>query len=98
LGDNDFQREVLDALAGNAELLTEYRTVFIAYMKAKKELAALESEQETANTALDYNQFLFDELEGAGFKENELEEIDVEIRLLGNAENIKRQLGIFILN
>ncbi len=94
LGDNDFQRDVIDALADNGGLLPEYRTIFNAFSKAKKELASLVLEQQTANAALDYNQFLFDELEEAGFKENELEELDSEIKLLGNAESIKQQLGI----
>ena len=93
LGDNDFQREVVDALAGNGDLLQEYRTLFNAYTKTKKELASLQLEQQTANAALDYNQFLFDEMEEAGFKENELEELDTELKLLSNAENIKQQLG-----
>ncbi|MBC7887964.1 MAG: DNA repair protein RecN [Ferruginibacter sp.] len=93
LGDNDFQREVVDALAGNSEMLTDYRTVFSEYTKAKKQLVALELAQQTANAALDYNQFLFDELEEASFKANELEELDTEIRLLSNAENIKQQLS-----
>lgn len=93
LGDNDFQREVIDALAGNGDLLGRFRTAFNAYTKAKKELSALEQEQQAANTALDYNQFLFDELDEAGFKDNELEELDAELKLLSNAENIKQQLG-----
>jgi DNA repair protein RecN (Recombination protein N) len=93
LGNNDFQREVIDALAGNGNLLPEYKVVYVAYTKAKNELAALLLEQQTANATLDYNQFLFDELEEAAFKENELEELDVEIKLLNNAEDIKQQLG-----
>ena len=93
LADHDFQREVIDALAGNSDLLQEYRTIFNAYTKTKKELAALKLQQQTANAALDYNQFLFDELGEAGLKENELEELDAELKLLSNAENIKQQLS-----
>lgn len=93
LGDSDFQRQVLDALAGNGNLLQEYATVFTQYSKTKKELQALVEQQAAANTALDYNQFLFDELEEAGLKENELEELDGELKLLSNAENIKQQLS-----
>ena len=93
LGDSDFQREVLDALAGNVNLLQEYITVFTAYSKSKKELQELQQQQAAANTALDYNQFLFDELEEAGLKENELEELDAELKLLSNAENVKQQLS-----
>ncbi|MEO6547342.1 MAG: DNA repair protein RecN [Ferruginibacter sp.] len=93
LGDDDFQREVIDALAGNMELLPQYRAVYSEYIKASKALSQLVVEQQTANTALDYNQFLFDELEDAGFKENELEDLDTELKLLSNAEDIKQQLA-----
>ncbi len=93
LSSSDFQQEVLDALAGNGELLTVYQHNFQQYKQAKKELNALQEEQYAANAALDYNQFLFDELEEAGFKENELEELDAELKLLSNAENVKQELS-----
>ncbi len=96
LNSSDFQQEVLDALAGNVELLQQYRQVFHQYKKTKKELTELQAQQAAANTALDYNRFLFDELEEAGFKENELEELDTELKLLSNAENIKQEIaGIY---
>ena len=93
LNSSDFQQEVLDALAGNVELLTTYQQNFQQYKLAKKELTALLEEQSAANAALDYNRFLFDELEEAGLKENELEELDVELKLLSNAENVKQELS-----
>lgn len=88
-----FQQEVLDALAGNNELLKEYRKVFHSYQQSKKELEVLQAQQNAANAALDYNRYLFDELDEAGFKENELEELDAELKLLNNAENVKLQLS-----
>lgn len=93
LGSSDFQQEVLDALAGNAEILQQYREVFHNYRQSKKELTELQAEQSAANAALDYNQFLFDELDEAGFKENELEDLDTELKLLSNAESVKQQLS-----
>jgi DNA repair protein RecN (Recombination protein N) len=93
LGDVGFQRDVLDALANNGTLLQEYTSVFYQYKKTKKELEELQLQQTTANASFDYNKFLFDELEEAGLKENELEELDTELKLLSNAENIKQQLG-----
>ncbi|MGG9961338.1 DNA repair protein RecN [Ferruginibacter sp. SUN106] len=93
LGDADFQREVLDALADNGKLLQQYTTQFNQYTKTKKELLELQQQQTAANTSYDYNKFLFDELEEANFKDNELEELDAELKLLSNAENIKQQLG-----
>ena len=93
LGDADFQREVLDALAGNGALLQQYFSLFNNYIKRKKELQDLQARQTAANTSYDYNKFLFDELQEASFKENELEELDAELKLLSNAENVKQQLG-----
>lgn len=93
LSSSDSQQEILDALAGNAELLQQYQQVFVQYKKTKNELTALQAEQAAANAALDYNQFLFDELAEADFKENELEELDAELKLLSNAENIKQELA-----
>ena len=96
LGSLGFQQEVLDAIAGNSQLLQQYALSFQQYVKIKKELEELQVKQAGANTAFDYNKFLFDELEEAGLKENELEELDAELKLLGNAENVKQQLnGIY---
>ena len=93
LGDEDFQRQVMDALADNAPLLKELKEKFSSYTAAKKQLEALQLQQANANKELDYNQFLFDELEELSLKDNELEELDAELKLLSNAENIKQQLG-----
>ena len=41
LGDSDFQREVLDGLAGNADLLTTFQTLFRKWQKQKHELDEL---------------------------------------------------------
>jgi DNA repair protein RecN (Recombination protein N) len=89
LGDADFQREVLDALSGNKDLLTDYRSAFRQFKQIKKELEELQQQKNVFNKELDYNQFLFDELNELGLKENELEELDHELKLLSNAEEIK---------
>jgi DNA repair protein RecN (Recombination protein N) len=92
LGNNDFQREVIDALAGNAKDIEQYQSAYKSYRNVLKELEILKSQQAAANKELDYNQFLFDELEEVNFSENEIENIDAEIKLMSNAENIKEIL------
>ena len=92
LGDNDFQREVIDALAGNGKDMEQYQVVYKNYRNVLKELEMLKSQQAAANKELDYNKFLFDELEEVNFSENEIENIDAEIKLISNAENIKEIL------
>jgi DNA repair protein RecN (Recombination protein N) len=93
LADTDFQREVLDALADNGVLLQQYVALFNQYISTKKQLEELQLQQTAANASFDYNKFLFDELEELGLKENELEELEAELKLLNNAESIKQQLG-----
>jgi DNA repair protein RecN (Recombination protein N) len=93
LGESDFQREVLDALAGQLASLEKYQTVYRAWMAAGRELAKLQEQKAQFNKEVDYNKFLFDELNDAGFKENELEELDQELKLLNNAEGIKTALS-----
>jgi DNA repair protein RecN (Recombination protein N) len=93
LGESDFQREVLDALAGQLAVVEEYRAIYRAWQGAAKELAALAERQAQSNKALDYNKFLLDELSEAGFREQELEELDQEIKLLSHSEGIKTMLA-----
>ena len=92
LGDADFQREVLDALAGNEKLLSQYFLLFNEWKKTQQQLEHLLSQKNNFQKELDYNQFLFDELNEAGFKENELEDLDNELKTLSNAEEIKTAL------
>ncbi len=93
LGNENFQRDVLDALADNGSVLKQLRQKFQEFATAKKQLEDLKTQQANANKELDYHRFLFDELEELALKENELEDLDAELILLSNAENIKEQLG-----
>jgi DNA repair protein RecN (Recombination protein N) len=93
LGESDFQREVLDALAGQTAALEKYRESFRAWQVAGKALARLQEQKAQFDKELDYNKFLFSELEEAGLQENELEELDQELKLLNNSEGIKTALS-----
>jgi len=93
INSESFQRDVLDALSDHTTLLFDFKKQFEAFQQAKKSLAQLKIEQAEANKELDYNQFLFSELEELSLKENELEEIESEFKILNNAERIKLQLN-----
>jgi DNA repair protein RecN (Recombination protein N) len=93
LGESDFQREVLDALAGNFESLKKYRITFDAAQSAKKNLEQLKEQKTQFNKEFDYHQFQFNELVEADFKENELEGLDQELKMQTNAEGIKNALA-----
>jgi len=92
LGHNDFQREVLDALAGHNNLLSNYQQIFKNWQMVKKDWEQLKEQKQRFEKEFDYNQFQYNELEEAGFKENELEQLDAELKLLNNSEGIKAAL------
>ena len=92
LAESDFQREVLDALAGNEQLIQEYQQFFRQWKNAKLVYENLLEEKLQFNKELDYNQFLFNELYELGLKENESEDLDIELKMLNNAEDIKTAL------
>jgi DNA repair protein RecN (Recombination protein N) len=92
LGDADFQLEVIDALAAHSRLLNSYTSLYRQWTNAVKDLNGLNTRKEQFTKELDYNKFLFDELEEAALKEDELEEADAELNLLSNSEGIKAVL------
>jgi DNA repair protein RecN (Recombination protein N) len=93
LAESAFQRQVLDALAGQFDLVADYQQKFIQWQLAKKELGELQNQKNEFDKEAGYNQFQFNELEQAALKENELEELDSELKLLNNSENIKAVLS-----
>ena len=93
LGDSDFQREVIDALAGHSERVEEYRKLYGTWQQTRIEFEALKQKKLLFDKEFDYNNFQFKELEEAGFAENELEDIEAELKMLANAEGIKSALS-----
>lgn len=93
LGETDFQREVLDALAGNFSLLKTYRQAYGAAQVSRRKLEELKSKKAQFERELDYHQFQFNELEEAGLKEAELEDLEQELKTHTNAEGIKTALS-----
>lgn len=93
LGESDFQREVLDALANNGETLSTYQQSFREWQIVKKECGQLKEQKLQFDKEADYNKFQYTELEEAGFKDNELEETDADLKMLSNAEGIKSALS-----
>ncbi|MEO6584097.1 MAG: AAA family ATPase, partial [Ferruginibacter sp.] len=88
----NFQRMVLDALGKNATLLSQFRKVYMQYVEIKKELENLLAMQAAAEKEMGYHQFLFDELQALHLQPDELEQADLQLAALSNAENNKQQL------
>lgn len=88
-----FQMEVIDALAGNSEDLKSYQFQFEDYKKISDKLSALKLQKENASKELEFNTFLFNELQQAGLKNLNQEELEETYETLNNAEAIQEALA-----
>ncbi len=88
-----FQLRMIDALAGNNDLLEKYQSTFKQYTAAKRNLAKLIEKSRAADKESDFLNFQLQEFNEAELMEGELEKMETEITKLSNAEDIKRTLG-----
>lgn len=92
VGREDFQREALDAFCGCSDDARKLSARFSAYDVARKNLQEARDRQRRASQEKDYHQYLFDELQALQIKDQELEELEKEIKLLTHAGTVKQQL------
>lgn len=93
IGNNSFQVNVVDALADTHDTLIEYKKTFQLWKQTEKKLVQLQQQQLQFEKESDYNRFQYDELAALQLKENELEDIEAELKMLSNAEGIKNTLN-----
>ncbi len=92
LGDTDFQRTVIDALASVQKDLAQYQSVFHLWKDHQKQLAELISRRDEFEKTESYKKHLLEELTALQLKENELENLEQELKFLENAVSIKAQI------
>ncbi len=100
LGDMEFQRTVLDALANVHKDLEAYQSTFHDWKAATKHLSELIEQKENFDQTVAYKSHLLEELTALGLHENELEQLEIDLKFMENAADIKAQLtqSIFTLD
>lgn len=88
LKEDSFQMDVVDALAGNQSLKTQYQQQFQEYRKLTQQLEALKAAQLQIQKEADYKTFLLEELEQAAFTETEIEDVESQLKQMAHAERI----------
>lgn len=91
---SDFQRRVVDAMAGNGEILITYKAHWEAYKKAAKELQELLDFQASATKEHEYHTFLLQELEAVPLSTGIQEALEAEYEQLSHVEHILEQLSL----
>ena len=93
---NEYQFQVLDALAGNERLLEQYQIDLAAYKKAKKELEYWTKVQADSNDSLELKQFLYEELVASKLDPDWEVELDQEIDALSHVDYLQTTLAASI--
>ena len=87
-----FQLSVIDILAKNNTLLSDYRSKLGVYRKDIKRLNELTEQNRAVSAELDYYQFQLSELADAKLAAEEQAQLETEQSTLSNVEEIKRVL------
>lgn len=93
IGQSEFQRLVIDALAAHNELLDSYGIAYHNWQQLKRDCENLTGKKLQFQKEYDYNLFQFNELKDAGFLVNEIEDAELELKMLSNTEGIKSTLA-----
>jgi DNA repair protein RecN (Recombination protein N) len=92
IGSSSFQTTVVDAQAGHAQTLTDYRQAFAAYKTAARHLNEWKEKAQKAKQEYEYLLFQHNELNAAQLKQDEQQQLEQELTQLTHAEEIKAAL------
>ena len=88
----DFQLNVVDIIAQDADQIKVYQKEYYAYRKAKELLEELKAEIAKNRENEEFMRFQHKELEDANLQEGELEQLEQEAETLSHSEDIKTAL------
>ena len=88
----DFQLNVVDIIAQDADQLKVYQKEYYAYRKAKELLEELRAEIAKNRENEEFMRFQHKELDDANLQEGELEQLEQEAETLSHSEDIKTAL------
>lgn len=93
ISSQEFQFNVIDALADNNYLLENYVNNLKVYNEKNNRIQKLTDSKNQAQKELDYHTFLLDELENVKLKPGEIQELEDELDKLNNVESIQENLN-----
>lgn len=92
LSSPEYQLRIIDALAGNNDLLMEYADQYNRYRKALRELHDTRQMMERGRADEDFLRFQLEQLEDANLINDEQEDLERDRELLANMTEIKENL------
>ena len=93
VSDQEFQFQLLDAVANNKSKLASYQSGLASYTKEKKKQEEIQHAQRETHLQYDYNSHLYNELFEAKLIEDEQELLEEKLEKINNVEEIKQNLS-----
>lgn len=93
LTNDDFQFQVIDALASNGSILQSYSANLSTFKNLQSEMKSLQHQKSESVKEHDYNTFLLKELEDSNLEVGEMVSLEEEYETLNNIEDIKERLS-----
>jgi DNA repair protein RecN (Recombination protein N) len=93
LNEKNYQLRIVDLVAGNEDMLKQYRDVFRKYSQLQEVLNKTLLLSVQSKKDLDYFEFQFKQLEEAKLIENEQDSLEIQLEKLTHAEEIKLVFG-----
>ncbi len=93
---NEYQFQVLDALADNQEPLAAYQATLAAYQSTQKEYHYWNEKQAASKEEFDLKQFLFEELQASNLEAGMEEQIQTQLHTLSHIEYLQTTFGAAI--
>ncbi|HCZ35701.1 MAG TPA: DNA repair protein RecN [Cytophagales bacterium] len=93
LGSKQFQLNLIDSFAGNADLRKNYSNSWSEYQKAVTAFLQLQHESTQLKKESDFVKFQLEELTKANLIEGELEKLEDELKIAEHTEEIKSNLN-----
>lgn len=88
-----YQFGIIDGIAHNETLLTEYQTQFSTFIQTKKDLERAQQKLSESLKERDYNQFLLAELEEIDLEHLDFDEVNTQLTIQENAEGVAEVLS-----
>lgn len=92
LRDKNFQRELVDLLSDNAELLSEYSNTYKQWKSALRSLELKEQEAKKRAANKDFLEFQVEELDALKLDERSFEDLEMQLESMSNREEIIQAL------
>lgn len=94
----DYQLRIIDSIADNAAILSDYRSDFAHFVSLRNKIRNLRAAMDKSRENSEFRKFQLEQLTRLNPKKGELEEVERDYDLLSDADDLRSRLGTAAFN